>query len=83
MVTGSSGLIGTALCDRLAKQFQVVGFDREGAPHPPQTVEWVPFDMASDESVQHGLQVVRKRHGSRLAAVIHLAAFFDFSGEHV
>jgi nucleoside-diphosphate-sugar epimerase/uncharacterized membrane protein len=81
VVTGSSGLIGSALCDRLATQFHVVGFDREGAPHPPQSAEWVPVDMSSDESVQHGLQVVRTRHGSRLASVIHLAAFFDFSGE--
>ncbi len=81
LITGSSGLIGSGLCDRLAKQFHVVGFDREGGPQPPKPVEWVAVDMTSDESVQHGLHVVRTRHGSRLASVIHLAAFFDFSGE--
>jgi nucleoside-diphosphate-sugar epimerase len=81
LVTGSSGLIGSAMAARLAKEFRVVGFDREGPPHPPPTVEWVSVDMTSDESMQQGLQSVHERHGIRLASVIHLAAFFDFSGE--
>ena len=81
LVTGSSGLIGSALCSRLARQFQVVGFDRARGKEPPPSVEWVAVDMTSDKSVQDGLQMVRKRYGIRLASVIHLAAFFDFSGE--
>ncbi len=41
----------------------------------------MPFDVTSDESVHKGLTAVRDRYGSRIAAVIHLAAYFDFSGE--
>jgi UDP-glucose 4-epimerase len=59
LIMGSSGLIGSALCSRLIKQFHVVGFDRERGTQPSKSVEWVAVDMTSDESVQHGLQMVR------------------------
>jgi len=34
-ITGSSGLIGSAMARRLEAQYEVICFDREGAPHPP------------------------------------------------
>jgi nucleoside-diphosphate-sugar epimerase/uncharacterized membrane protein len=81
IVTGSSGLIGSALVKRLAQQYAVIGFDREGPPHPPPGIESIDMDMTSDMSVQRGLAQVQRRYGKRLASVIHLAAYFDFSGE--
>lgn len=36
IVTGSSGLIGAPVVRRLARSARVVGFDREGNPHPPR-----------------------------------------------
>jgi nucleoside-diphosphate-sugar epimerase len=81
LITGSSGLIGTAVGVRLAEVYHVVGFDRPGEPHPPEQVEAVDVDLTSDESVQEGLRQVRDRHGDRLASVIHLAAYYDFKGE--
>ena len=80
LVTGSSGLIGYAVARRLAEQYTVVGFDRAGPPHPPPTAECVTVDLTSDESVATTLRDVRTRHGNRLASVIHLAAYYDFSG---
>lgn len=80
LITGSSGLIGSALCDRLASTYDVVGFDREGPPHPPPTAEAIAVDLSSTTSVSQGLESVRHRHGGRLCAVIHLAAYYDFSG---
>lgn len=80
VVTGSSGLIGAAVADRLQGKYHVIGFDRPGAPHPPAHVECIDLDVTSDESVRNGLSQVRDRHGNRLAAVIHLAAYYDFSG---
>ncbi len=81
IVTGSSGLIGSAAAKRLAEHVQVVGFDREGPPHPPAVAECIEVDLTSDESVRHGLDAVRDRHGEVIASVIHLAAYYDFSGE--
>src|SRR5262249_14209134 len=81
IVTGSSGRIGSAAAGRLAEKYRVIGFDRERPPHPPPTAECVSVDLTSDESVQAGLDRVRYACGERLASVIHLAAYYDFSGE--
>ena len=81
LITGSSGLIGSRAAERLAGTFRVVGFDRPGAPHPPASADNVPVDLTSDESVLAGLRSVRQRYGPSIASVIHLAAYFDFSGE--
>lgn len=81
LITGSSGLIGAAAVVRFAAEYRVIGFDREGAPHPPAKAECVCVDLTSDESVRAGMECVRYAHGDRIAAVIHLAAYYDFSGE--
>lgn len=81
VVTGSSGLIGSAVVNRFAGKFRVVGFDREGPPHPPPTAECICVDLTSSESVRDGFRRVRQRYGDRIASVVHLAAYYDFSGE--
>lgn len=81
LVTGSSGLIGTAVCHRLARKFNVIGFDRAGDPEPPPTAECVCVDLTSDKSVQRGFERVRYGYGDRIASVVHLAAYYNFSGE--
>lgn len=81
LITGSGGLIGLAASSRLAGAFQVIGLDREKPRHAVPGVEYIETDIGSDESVQRALQEVRKRYGENFASVLHLAAYFDFSGE--
>ena len=81
VVTGSSGFIGRRLVRRLARDFPVIGFDRQGWPHPPREAECVCVDLTSDESVEAAFERVRYAYGDRIASVIHLAAYYDFSGE--
>ena len=81
LVTGSSGLIGCALCKALAKNYQLVGFDREGYPYPPPEAECVCVDLGSDESVKAAFERVRYGYGDRIASVVHLPAYYSFSGE--
>ena len=82
LITGSSGLIGYATACRFVKDYDVIGFDRAGPPHPPPETEYViNCDMAEDESVREALAEVRRLRGNRIASVIHLAAYYDFSGE--
>ena len=81
IVTGSSGFIGRAVIETLAEDFTLVGFDRETPPHPPAAAECVCIDLTSDESVEAALQRVRRGYGGRIASVIHLAAYFDLTGE--
>lgn len=81
IVTGSSGYIGSALVKRLARRFQVVGFDRDMPPHPPAEAECVCIDLTDDASVKAAFDRVRVGYGKQIASVVHLAAFFDLSGE--
>ncbi len=80
LITGSSGRIGYPLAKRLSESFNVVGFDRRAPSHPPPSAECLYVDLTSDESLRRGLQAIRELHGSRIASVIHLAAYYDFSG---
>ena len=81
IVTGSSGLIGASTVRRLARRLRVVGFDRAGNARQPKEAECVCVDVTSDKSVHAGLERVRYVYGDRIASVIHLAAYYDFSGE--
>ena len=81
IVTGSSGRIGSPLSTMLGDAYNVVGFDRAGPPYPPIEVECVSVDLTSDDRIRRALARVRYAYGPRLASVIHLAAYYDFSGE--
>src|SRR5438046_10085044 len=81
VVTGSSGLIGGNLCKALAKDYELVGFNREGYPYPPPEAECVCVDLSSDASVKAAFERVRYGYGNRIASVVHLAAYYSFSGE--
>lgn len=82
LVTGSSGRIGSAVMRRFAGRFgEVVGFDREASELMPPGCTYMPVEITSDESVSRGLRVLREHHGSNIASVIHLAAYYDFFGE--
>ncbi len=81
IVTGSSGFIGSAVVEKFAARFRLVGFDREISPHPPPAAECVCIDLTSDASVEAAFARVRTAYGKRIASVIHLAAYFDLTGE--
>lgn len=81
IITGSTGLIGNPTVKRLASHYLAIGFDKRGSPHPRPEAECVCVDVTDDESVRAGLARVRYAYGPRIAAVIHLAAYYDFSGE--
>jgi len=80
LITGSSGRIGYPLAKRLAESFNVVGFDRRAPSHPPPSAECLYVDLTIEESLRRGLEAIREMHGNRIASVIHLAAYYDFSG---
>ena len=78
VVTGAAGKIGTALVKALGQQYRVVGMDvsKEGA-----ACEVIETDLTSPEAVTLAVSELIERHGSHIASVVHLAAYFDFSGE--
>lgn len=81
LVTGCSGLIGNRLARALASDHRVVGLDLEEPTDRPAGVHFIECDLTSQESVRRALDRVRAEHGTRVASVVHLAAYYDFSGE--
>lgn len=81
LITGASGFIAQAVVERLGSTYAIVGLDRPGPPNPPPPAAKVDFDLASDAAIRKSLDEVRRRFGDRIASVIHLAAYYDVSGE--
>lgn len=81
LITGASGFIGQALARRLVARYDVIGLDLKPPKDPPPGVSHVDIDLTSDESVRRALAEAARRAGGRFASVIHLAAYFDLSGE--
>jgi nucleoside-diphosphate-sugar epimerase len=78
LITGYDGAIGSALAARLRERYRVVGFDRDCRDGDADCIE---ADLTSAESLARALDELRRRHGARIASVIHLAAYFDMTGE--
>ena len=81
IVTGSSGYIGSAIVKKLAAKYRVIGFDRDAAPHPPAEAECVCVDVTDQASIDAAFERVRTAYGKRIASFVHLAAYFDLTGE--
>jgi len=81
IVTGSSGMIGSALIHKLAGSYHVVGFDQDGYPFPPVEAECVGVDLTSDDRMAFAFKRIRYAYGNKIASVVHLAAYYDFLGE--
>ena len=78
LVTGAAGNVGSAVADALGSDYEVIGLDRAGTTGDVPIIE---VDISSEVSLERALEVFRSRYGSRIASVVHLAAYFDFSGE--
>ncbi|MBA5777546.1 NAD-dependent epimerase/dehydratase family protein [Stappia sp. F7233] len=78
VVTGASGSIGRSLCEALSPDYRVVGLDltSQGTPFPCHE-----FDLANRDSVEFALRRIADDFGDTIASCIHLAAYFDFTGE--
>lgn len=78
VITGASGGVGTALTQSLKDDYFIIGLDRSSGEAPQESYE---FDLTDVDSIREALDKIRERHGRDIAAVVHLAAYFDFTGE--
>ncbi|MBA2239335.1 MAG: NAD(P)-dependent oxidoreductase, partial [Lysobacter sp.] len=81
LITGITGDIGSALAGALKRSFRVVGFDREAPEGEGADYAFLEADLTDDASVQAAVRALSEKHGTRIASVVHLAAYFDFTGE--
>lgn len=78
VITGASGNIGSALCSALNKSYEIVGLD----VRPCKMADtYFACDLTTEDSVKLAFYKIRQQYGGTIAAVIHLAAYFDFTGE--
>ena len=82
LVTGAAGNLGRSVAAALADGYRIVGLDRKTREEGPDgSYPILAVDLGTDESVVTALQAFRTGYGSRIASVVHLAAYFDFTGE--
>jgi nucleoside-diphosphate-sugar epimerase len=82
IVTGSSGRIGSSVVKRLGEKYKIVGFELLKALYASSNEELVPVDLTSDESVAQAFAHIKYFYGNKIAAVIHLAAYYSFDQKH-
>ncbi len=82
IVTGSCGRIGSNIVKRLGDQYQIVGFELAKVIYASNQEELVPVDLSNEESVHQAFAHIRAKFGTKIASVIHLAAYYSFSEEH-
>ena len=81
VITGCSGRIGKVTIDRFSDaKFQLVGLDIVAPSFSAPHFEFIKTDLTDDESVQHAMNTIRHKYGSRISSVIHLAAYYNFTG---
>lgn len=78
LITGGTGNLGHSIARALGPDYRVAALDRMANDADIPVFE---FDIRSDASVELALDRFRDMFGGRIASVIHLIAFFDFSGE--
>lgn len=78
LITGASGNLGKSLAKALKQSYEIVGLDTQGGDEDFPLYE---IDLTDQVSVERALGKIKSDHGEKISSVIHLAAYFDFSGE--
>lgn len=77
LITGAAGNIGTALAKALCANYTLIGLDIHKTNACDESLI---FDITSEQSITSALEHIKEGYGSKIKAVIHLAAYFDFTG---
>ena len=78
LITGAAGNLGRTLAAALSHRYRIVGLDVRAGEADFPILE---VDLTDEASTRDAIRQVREQHGGQIASVLHLAAFFDFSGE--
>ncbi|MEX0938384.1 MAG: NAD(P)-dependent oxidoreductase [Pirellulales bacterium] len=81
VITGAAGLIGSSLAEKLSGEYQVVGFDIAEPDKLPGDSKFIKCDLTDDSNVAKAISSLTDQVGNNIASVIHLAAYYDFSGD--
>ena len=76
LITGAAGNLGQTLVRSLSDTYRVVGLDRMAQEASFPILQ---ADFSSAASIELALHKLRGSFGARIASVVHLVAYFDFS----
>jgi nucleoside-diphosphate-sugar epimerase len=76
LITGATGNLGQSLASALSDSYQVVGLDRKSQSGAFPVLQ---ADFSSPASIDLALHKFRDTYGTKIASVVHLVAYFDFS----
>ncbi len=80
VITGAAGRIGFSAVQRFSKNYQVIGLDIIPLPKTLENIIHIKTDCSSEESVAAAFAEIKQRFGMRIASIIHLAAYYNFTG---
>ncbi|HSO23127.1 MAG TPA: NAD(P)-dependent oxidoreductase, partial [Chondromyces sp.] len=82
-ITGASGFLGRLLVELLRRRHRIVALDRrpliEAGMADHSSVEWYQLDLTDAPLLRDTFACIRA--GGRVDVLIHLAAYYDFTGE--
>lgn len=81
LITGVSGRIGQALARRAAGTYRILGLTHRQPSGEFPHGECLQVDFGSEQRLRGLGEEIARRFGERIASLVHLAAFYDFSGE--
>lgn len=79
LITGGTGFIGSRIIEKLSDRYRIVVLDQGG--NSPVVAECIYMDLTSTDSMVAAFDRVEYAYGNKIASVIHLAAYYDFSGK--
>lgn len=85
IITGASGFLGRRLIKQLHHRYHIIAIDRRSRAEAElaslTNVEWHGIDVADESAVTTTFDQIRREGGAK--ALVHLAAWYDFTGaEH-
>lgn len=80
LITGVCGRIGSSLAKMLASHYQVIGMDVCESFNQEISIDYIFTNLCIKENVMDSLSDVRRKYGNRMLSVIHLAAYYNFTG---
>lgn len=83
IITGATGLLGGQLVRMLRKEYRIIAIGRRtpaesGVPEGPG-IEWFRVDIGQLEALREVFSRIRDLGGAEI--LLHMAAFYDFTGE--
>jgi nucleoside-diphosphate-sugar epimerase len=85
VISGASGFLGRRVLDLLKSQYKLIAIDlrsqsESGVPKHPN-ISWHQFDICNEDALEAVCNDVHT-NGDKIHSVIHLAAYYDFTGEN-